>query len=92
MLRSRTTIMGKAGTWWLRSKKDRRWNCSGQSGAYEALAKGYRVTDAGEQVRCTGGGGETLVADLDAAGLMTRLTAGVVPPLDLGTGEGSGTP
>ena len=28
--------MGKEGTWWLRSKKDRRWNRSGQSGACDA--------------------------------------------------------
>jgi hypothetical protein len=30
--------MGKEGTWWLRSKKDGRWNRSGQSGACDALA------------------------------------------------------
>ena len=30
--------MGKEGTWWLRSKKDRRWNRSGQSGACDASA------------------------------------------------------
>jgi hypothetical protein len=52
-----------------------------------ARQKGYRIADAGEQVRCTGAGGETLVADFDAAGLLTRLTADVVPRLDLGTGE-----
>jgi hypothetical protein len=57
-----------------------------------ARQKGYQVTDAGEQVTCTGAGGEVLVAAFDAAGLMTRLTADVVPRPDPGTGEGGKKP
>jgi hypothetical protein len=54
-----------------------------------ARQKGYQVINRGEQVSCTGAGGESFVADFDAAGLMTRLTADVVPRPDLGTGGDS---
>jgi hypothetical protein len=53
-----------------------------------ARQKGYRVSDAGEQMTCTGAGGEELVVTFDAAGAITRLTADVVPRPDPGTGEG----
>jgi hypothetical protein len=57
-----------------------------------ARQKGYQVTDAGEQVTCAGGGGEKLDAAFDAAGLMTRLTADVVPRPDPGTSAGGKKP
>jgi hypothetical protein len=52
-----------------------------------ARQKGYRVSDAGEQVTCTGAGGGKLVAAFDAAGSMTRLTADVVAGSDPDTVE-----
>jgi hypothetical protein len=57
-----------------------------------ARQNGYQVTDAGEQVTCTGAGGETLVAAFDAAGVMTRLTADGGPRPDPGTGAGGQKP
>jgi hypothetical protein len=57
-----------------------------------ARQKGYDVTESGEQVTCTGAGGDTLVATFDAAGVMTQLAADGGAGRDPSAGSGGKKP